>query len=576
MKLNLTKSLNLQTTVGNTYTSFHFSNPLNSPELDNFYKNATDSSGKGMTHIINYDCLLPYGSDDSYSSSESLCYCLNFYSELYMISKKNNQADIFNDCIDNIFYILNTIILLFKNIPASDSGGNSTDYIKEVIFPMWNFYDNGATITNYPYKEYSTSNATDSNIELLKSLLKLYIFNANDTLTGGFYNHYLDKIESIYLKQQTFFLGVSINSTDVLSTVLKKMIVLMIYNLMDGLINTDDTVSTGSFATNYNVYPYTYSYGSTIVGNGYGNVGSNNIMSNKFFDYINFGCFIYIYEFFNLVGINPTNPENSTISSIIPGASSNHFPSWANTKTVLTTYITYINSNITSTTFITDNLIGTDNLHATLSRLSYQIINLYILLNKGDVRLNISKDVCSATWTFISPTTKDMISNICSNLINFQIHNDFLYLEQKDSDPIVFPGVIINSNPYSSYPSNPEGFYRQLSYMCFKQLSGISFNASRTDGNYIYFENNDFGYFGFTSVNGSNSKKVVPNSLQKMFDSYTYKNLSNFYISGFGDTTDSGSDWKQNGTSWSGANNSYFNFSLCSLHQMNFYLYIGF
>lgn len=569
MKLNLTKSLNLQTTVDNTYTSFHFSNPSSGPELDNFYKNATDSNGNGITHIIKYDCLLPYGSDDVSSSSESLCYCLNFYSELYMISKKNNQADIFNDCIDNIFYILNTIILLFQNIPPYDSGGNSTDYIKEVIFPMWNFYDNGTTITNSS-QNYSTSNATDSNIELLKSLLKLYIFNTNDTLTGGFYNHYLDKIESTYLKQCTFFLGVSINSTDVLSTVLKKMIVLMIYNLMDGEYNFDTYGnSSGSFATNWNTK--NCSFGAACYSHNYNN-SSGNIVAGKFSDYINFGCFIYIYEFFNLVGINPTNPENSSISSIISGASSNHFPSWNSTRNSLTVYINYINDNITSTSFDTNNLINQDDLHSTLSRLSYQIINLYILLNKGDVRLNMTD--CSTIWDFIAPNTKTTITTIGSNLIHFQIYNNFLYLEQRT--PIVNPRVINNSNPYSSYDSNPDGFYRQLSYMCFKQLSGISFNASRTDGTNIYFENNDFGYFGFTSVNGTSSKKVVSNSLQTMLNTYTYKNLTNFYISGFGNTNDTYSNWTQNGISWSGSNNTYFNFSLCSLHQMNFYLYIGF
>jgi hypothetical protein len=116
--------------------------------------------------------------------------------------------------------------------------------------------------------------------------------------------------------------------------------------------------------------------------------------------------------------------------------------------------------------------------------------------------------------------------------------------------------------------------------MCFKELSKITFTASPTrtdDGNGYYFENHDFGYFGFTSNSSFTTSKVIPNSLQSLINQYNYTTFKDFYTDGFGNSYNDKGNWQNNNDSWNGSNNApYFNFSLCSLHQMNFYLYIGF
>ena len=580
MKLNM--NMNVKATVENTYNSFHFANTGPS-QLDEFYNKAQTSTGSGITHDIStYNCLLPYGSDDSDCSSEALCYSLNFYSERYMIAKKTystntQQKTIFDDCIKKIFNILNTIIALNRDMPTTDSDGKSTNYVKTVAFPMWNFYNDGSKLKPDPEKPYSTSNATDSNIEILKSLLKLYIFNVNDVIPDSPLSQYLNyKSESSILIQYTFaFLGITINSGEPLSTVIKKMIVMMIYNLMSGEINPGGN-STGSFSTNNGIV----TYGASIYGKTYPNY-SGNIISNKYPDYINYGCFIYICQFFNLVGIDYKKPELITIKSIIPDADTTEkFPSWANTTSALTTFLDYINSNISSTTINTGNFIWTEDIYAELSRLSYQIVNLYILLKNGDVRLNMNADFCSGAWNFIVPNYNiTTISTICSNLINCEISNKFLLLNKRDS--IVNPKVISSgsSGSFGSYESNPTGFYRQLSYMCFKELSNTNFtqNPPRNDDNEnYYFENHNFGYFGFNTNSSISTSNVIPKSLQELINKYSYTNFTQFYIDGFGNDKSDSSTWINNNSSWNNNNNPYFNFSLCSLHQINFYLYIKF
>ena len=561
-----------------TYTSFHLS-----PSLDEYYMNAT-TGGSYITHTItNYYCMIAYGSNDKThpATSEALSYCLNFYSELYMISKINNNTNKYNTCVDNIIYILNTILTLYTNNQNwAIVNGQSQSSFYNNIFPAWSYYDNGSTLApqdnNYYYFSYS---ATDSNIEILKSLLKLYIFNEKDT------DKHLSTITHPNLINTSLYNGVNIQKTDKINITLKKIIVTMINNIMYGT----NTIP-GSFIsfnpnniTSNGLPSYSFYLTSNGINDAIGFYGTGSIIDTYFSDYINFSCYIYLYKFFQVIGINADHPENSSIFNILGEGTSNKLSSWQYTNYALSNYLNYIDKNIQNGNFNNANLLG-DNMFATINRLSYQLVHLYILLNKGDTRLGITNG--AAIWTSIITApynTINKIASMCNNLINFEINKNMLYFEKTvdDNKNITFqkPYAIDDSN-YGSTHSNPAEIYRQLTYMCFKKLMGANYSPITKRNNYgdtTFFEatNVYFGYFGFDDTGIK-----LDNALQSILTSYNHTQTNNFNITGLGDSYDSGGDWKQNGQKWYDSNSDkgnqcYFNFSICALHQMIYYLYLG-
>jgi len=161
-----------------------------------------------------------------------------------------------------------------------------------------------------------------------------------------------------------------------------------------------------------------------------------------------------------------------------------------------------------------------------------------------------------------------MIKDICTRLIQYEINQNVLYLEQislAGGGSLQYPA----NYPNQDHLHNPSFYYRQLAYMCFKLLNNLTFSSSRTNTSTIkYFENSqNFDYFG---IGVSNT-----NSFQKLINEYSYTTFKNFAVDGFGSgDSNTTSNWLNGvSASWSNNNNPYFNFSLCSLHQMIYYLY---
>jgi hypothetical protein len=384
----------------------------------------------------------------------------------------------------------------------------------------------------------------------------------------------------------TAFFNVAINSVDSLPTTLKKYIILMSYNVMYGEHSRDGSNESwiGNFKLTYTNkagipngttdFPNGLSF--TVVCSGPLNpniyqVISGTIIDDKYADYINFGCFIYLYQFFRIIGMpNPSTPQNYSLNQYITGASNTPFCSWQYTTIALCNYIKYINYYINET-IDWSNLINVDDQFSTISRMSYHFVNVQLLLSRGDVRLGMTSENCSNICSIIMPNQSSVITNVCRNLIQYEINQPSLSLTKGNTSF----GTLQYPNNYTSsdHPNNPSFYYRQLSYMCFKQL-GNSFASRGSDTTTnTYFENNDFGYFGLDNT----SSKNLDNSLKYLTDTYNYTNYRNFNITGFGQgDANSNQNWANGVTStWSGNNNPYFNFSLCSLHQMNYYLYLG-
>jgi hypothetical protein len=560
MKLFL-KDMNIQSTVtDSTRTSFHLSS-----QMDDFFMNAVDStydSNNLVTHkvytINGYPCVVAYGSDDSDASSEALSYFLNFYVELYMISKKNNDSTTYTLCLDRIFWVLNTIIVLHPQTSSSNS-------FKDVIFPPWNYRYSGSTLV-CDYLE----NATDSNMEMLSALCRLAIFDLNDG--------YLYKNTHAISPLNFTSLGISLDSSNSIFYVLTKFIVMMTYNFMWG--GPDETTNNGyGNFSNDNGFQLCF---RTSCSSYFYDTGQN-IIDNKYGDYVNYSCFIYLSYFFKyILGYQLSELHTKTIYNIIPisgvsgVATTTYFPKWDNVQTSITHFIQNLNNNITSTT-ISSVLTDGDSPDATFNRLSYQLIQLYILLIQGDKRLGIYN--CNTIWSLIVPSISiSTIETICINLINVEIHNGGLYLQLKESNNVpdgyyLSPWVSNSNTGITS--ENASGYYRQLSYMCFKELYLINHSipsswTHRTDTSNYYFENHDFGYFGFASNN-----QLKYSLQQNIIDRYNYTNPIYAKINYFGNNNVENKDWIQHTPTWNNNNTPYFMFSMCTLHQINYNLYKG-
>jgi hypothetical protein len=567
-------SLKVQSTVTDTPppNTFFSSTALNS--LENYYMVGTNDKGNIAAYTIydninvsgtNYKCVLPNGGNKyNQCTSEALAYLLNFYSELYMLTRKSKPTNYPAPFapITMITYILNTITVLYNN---GTNNNKTVDYFQKVMFPIWQYTYSNSTILPIQTSTtngYYDGSATDSNIEILKSLLKLYIFNSTDKYLSNYSFSTLAPLT-------TTFLGIKINTTDKFDIVLKKIIVLMSYNLMVG-----DSSKNGNFSISGSNVNYWKSCANPFIDR---TTGENLI--GYFADYINFGCFIYLYKFFELVGMDPNHPERSSIHDIIQEdqVSTITFPSWTNTKTALNNYINYINNNLTATSFGSNLDDGGDNAYTTINRLSYQIINLLILLSKGDKRLGLTSTYTTIAWGDVVPL--NIITNICKNFVDYEKYTGNLKLELITNSNITINSEHQVQHTYgadaveSGHPNDSlVGFFRQLSYMCVKKIvNSPSWPTKRSndDSTHTYFENHDFEYFGLTGYSSP-----VKYSLQHILDTYDFKDIKYSNISKMGENLNY--DWKNGGIAWEDSTDNYFQWILCSLHQMNYYLYLGY
>jgi hypothetical protein len=555
-------------------TTYYLTTSANN--LDNFYMKAKDKDNELVAYSTynvtvqgtSYTCVAPKGGNAiDINTSEALAYYLNFYCELYMITRKAKKISA-TPYLTQIINVLNTITVLYTSNQSM-----SSPQFKNVMFPAWKYIYQNQTLQ--PNDSNSYASATDANLEILKSLMKLYIFNYNNdkNLTNLNQNGTTISIAPL----ESTFLGIQITKNDYVDVVLKKIIISMIYNLMFG---TSSNNGHFSFVDNtVNFCPY--------CSNPTESVTSNTNTITQYLDYINFSCFIYLYHFFKIIGINPAQPENYSIYDTIleDGVSKTiHFPTWSNINTSLKNYINYINTNLTSSSFSSNLYPSGDGFSSTINRLSYQIIYLYILLSRGDRRLILSITDCTDAWNINTTISIDIITTICKNFINYEISKDALklvktsksgYITINPQGIIQYPYIVDtwNGNDQSVAENFSWGFFRQLSYMCVKSiLNDTSWppkNRGQDAGNYTYFENHNFEYFGF-----SNYSPIIPYSFQDILSGYDYINNKVCDIKQFGQSYKPG-DWVEGCDSWNGGTDPYFALSICSLHQLNYYLYLG-
>jgi len=572
MKLVL-KDMNIQSTVSEeTRKSFNLSS-----EMDDFYHLST-----GVTYDIHGKYVIAYGSNSTSSSSESLSYFLNFNTERYMIGRNNNEN--IDTYLINILYAINTISCLYQE--------NTDSSYKDILFPMWYYkYDSSTQKMVYDSDgAKGQGSATDSNIEILKSLLKLYIFNVQDKYFTT------QNFKGYVIPFKYTLLNIQLSDTETFSIFLKKMITCMIYNFMWG---NAANPTYGNFSTNSGSYPLCFWTSCSTIPQDLG----NNLIANKMTDYVNFSCFIYLYQFISILGGDLTQIQTYKVSDIITDAnvSNNYFGQWSNVQNSIINFINYLSTNITSNGVNDANITGSDGTEAIFNRLSYQLIHLYILLKKGDSRKSIgmtSSDYYKYWNNMLPNISITTIENLCLNLIKYEIKNSALKLQQINYDANIVMGTTTNNilNPwnYTNFYATPPissfvmtNYYRQLSYMCFKEIYILSkpWTSTRTD-EYVsypqpngssqscftyYFENHAFGYFGFTE-NGS----PLDYSLQSIVDTYSYNNPSSNYNTSLSFYTNASSGWKKGCNTWNGGNNNpYFAWSVCSLHQINYNLYKG-
>jgi hypothetical protein len=513
---------------------------------------------------INYKLLIPNGGNSGNPhTTEALSYYLNYVVSKYIMSNDKQKY------LRLIIQILNTITNLFNTCSSNVYNINS------VYFPTWTFNSNGVGDTYvYDSVTLSTGSAADSNQEIMKSFLRLLIYDNNNgqSILKNYVAGGSNSLEPVLPLTTTQIMNVDrtvlgMNNiwqsqyevNDSLNIVFHKAMFMWIYNLF----SNGNYKAINSFNYSFAESPVNPTF--TVAVNGIDNNcngGNTSILDKGYIDYMNYSLFIYLIYYLNLYGnesiytsTNPTLLNTIKIGTkfLFPNADSSYtMAPITQTKNALTLLIDNITA--TPTTMYNYWANSQDNNQVQVWRMSYQLCEFFILITQGDHFLNIvpnnnliSKVYNSGTITKMYTVMDNVIKADVKNLNNSSLSNqNLLYL---DSAQLSYS--INESGTVTSY-------IHQLSYIIYKNIHSFPYNRTNVSGMY-FIENHTLNqYFGFEndSTFGNNLIKQANNWAQGIPASSSefnnYWNLS------------STSEWGQD---------PYFHFAIVILHMMNYRLY---
>jgi hypothetical protein len=489
---------------------------FNDDTLDTFYE--TD-----ITHTIissQFDSTkslyVTYGGNGlQQGTSESLSYALNYFVNKYLLT---NDTDIFT----KIIQLLNTITELIWLVPGATTKGNVNTY-QYVYFPPWQYNINSGKLSFVSGD--IGGNAQDSNQEILKNLIILYLYIKDTSISSS---------ELLILKKSiinSFFTGLeyTIPSDDAgIIENINRIIQMMIYSLLTGIdVYNNSTVYSGNFSYDYTlkkimfgtscINPDIIIYTDDSSGYWYPN-NSVSLYSQKFSDYVSFSLYIYIEHYLELNNKSISDYEGYTVDALqnqldwLKGC----FP-----------------DNVA-------NIYGSENFSAVFNRLGQQLVECLLLYEYGNSTVNVF-----ATGYYL-PTMIEQMQNIMTSMINLEVSKGVLQL-QNGVPTYLSSEIYIDSNVAS-------GYFRHMSYIIYMKMYSLTLDKRvlLSGDNYNLSTHTPEQWFGI-------GDDTIPLTFYKQAIDFTTATIDYFKT------------WKTN--YWITNTDEYFAFVICIIHQSNYLLY---
>jgi hypothetical protein len=496
--------------------------------MDDFYESGINIIENTTTYNgQNYNYVLARGGNEvGWCTSEALCYFLNYVVNKYILNKKNgNNTTVY---VTHIIHIINTLTHLYKQ--------NLSDSYKNVYFPKWRFNTSGNVYDQYE------GNAQDSNLEILKSFLRLILFD--NAISGN---------ASLILPIINNDIVPSFNTTN-LNIVIHQVILMLSYN----------TINTGNFKQS----SPNLCFGDSCLGGlqGTGNyTPSESIIDKGHLDYINFSCFVYLVKYYNTYSITSSQSLNTImIQSTQLTTSTRTIPTYTNLINNLGFAIDYI-STVNFTNVYPSGIFQGDNYNANLNRLTYQITEILILINKGDVMIT-SNDAFSIwnTTLAMNSTYTNILTTSMNSFINTEIGKNSLYLETINNQyKPHFTNEINNGNDIGLTSADEVGYARCLTYLIYMNMYPSNITSNRGSFYIENYKTNINNYFGFNTYTGPDAFQQQAN-IWALNHSTTNTQLFNFNGKWINSNT-----WNTDDNT----KNQYFSWVLMMLHINNYRLF---
>jgi hypothetical protein len=496
-----------------------------SQEMDNFYESNVTHSDDG-TKIITYG-----GLEVGQSTSEAFSYFLNYIVNKYILCR---TLDVTNSANTSITYA--TLIIKMINTLTNLYNNNQNTNTTRIYFPVWSLNNSN----NYD------SSAQDSNLEILKSFLRLILFDAND-------NNLNTISASTITPLKTDYYNIIFSNT--LDIVIHQVILILSCNVLsDGNFKIANN-NSACFAETCLNYGLQYEQGP-----------AQSVIDQGHFDYINFTYIIYLLHYHFIYNIS----EGQLLSTIqindtylAPNAPGN-MSNYTTTKTNLLTYINWINTRIKYNDDTNGKLTWGDGYDANINRLSYQICELFILLNK-DIPNIITASQSNAYWTTLGMNTyTNLLNNSIEYFINLEINYNSLYLEFANN--LYTPYYTLDyANNDGSLAS---GYLRQITYLIYLSYYPSCITHYRDSSSTTKYMENYINKID--EYLGIGDQKLV-GALQDQINTWsdnqsTTSNSINFFNNGYGNVA-----WIDNNTQWD--NNHYWGWVTMALHLNNYRLF---
>jgi hypothetical protein len=446
-----------------------------------------------------------------------------------------------------IIQLLNTITNLYNT--------NQTNAYKNVYFPIWQFDHDGNPIAN-------SGNAQDSNQEIMKTIARLLIFDKNKNQN---YLHTISATDILPINSNIW--NITYNSTDKLDIIFHKAMVMWCYHFL----------SIGNYKATYpsfNDPVFGVSCVDSIIETDADSSGESITEDHNWADYVSYSNTVYMYYYLSLFGMTTTtNIDTLSINGtkINNSNSGLSFSSDIYLKPALKNYIDWIaGKNKTGFKF---QGTSSDDFTSQITRASYQITEILILINKGDVYIGFDGSTATTIWNTtigMESYTKKLI-NIMKYLIDLERDPEYLDTLRLDytsygSDSYQNPFATINDTDtlLKAVQNTSYAYIHQLSYLIFLNLYNETFETTRTNtSNTTYMENSTIDkYFGFNNdISLNNNLTMQANTWANNKSDTTSNKIFQF-----------GNLWNDN-KSWSTDNNPYFSFVVLILHMNNYRLY---
>ena len=519
-------------------------------EMDKYYETAAlggtpamPTGGQSYT-IVNSQInaskkvAVTFGGDNAsgqQGTSESICYFLIYIVSKYILAREAGigQGPTLDNIVLLIKYAINNILELaiqgslnpppigspsyshlHNPYPPNDPENEDKPVIlSQVLFPAWSF-----TAASGKLDAILVWSAQDSNQEILKGLLRLWLYEHEDgelikyTSTGLLDDADMAPGKGGDRRVWDNPLNLKLAESDNLTVTIKKLCVQLCWNILGGEADPGGPpiVANGNFAGDAVWNGGSLFFGSGCINQPDASTPPGSLVNGTsigpggelWADYVNYSLYVYILQFFDKNGIIPGTTLIKDISDLENTPATITMPSLISTHEALKNYIDWI-VDITDPSSNISVSAGSDAGFATFGRLSYQVTELLILYNKGDKFINMdSTSVINLFDTLLDNSGNfyhSSLIKIIENMIKSEIRSrkidalpwlSGLSITQNGGYSLADLHNVISqqahyigdgpydsgTNTYTLNSNNVGGYYRFSSYFISKEIANLSFD----------------------------------------------------------------------------------------------------